>query len=333
MAEIGRSFCILLALSCGLGQGTPQEEAKPAQARKTAGDDNEAKDLAENDPLFLGRYHYSELARGAFQPKAITRVLTFEHLSQELGMGDSQLARIRKIVRQGTEVRRSVAQELLERVRAGAAEGIPADPAANKAALDAIDNTIQAETAFALSAKQRKRLSEIALQARGPFAIFTDEELSIQLGLTPDQIQRGAVILTELERAKSKIAAERSAIRYGTDSSTPTEPGKNQARVGGPGNPQAPGRSTGPFGLTKERFKHLVDTIRQERDADQAAIHALEKVLTRRQKQWYARMVGEPYDFAAMFRSASRKPDPKASEVTEKQGRPSTRVENNAKAR
>jgi hypothetical protein len=140
---------------------------------------------------------------------------------------------------------------------------------------------VDAAIASILTRSQLTRLRQIRLQAVGPFAV-TEQEIAVQLQMTPLQLQQVQTIMQQMEMKRS--AARRQQFggmrsRRGEDGQEATSKGESEgeAEGGGPG----PSGTNDPSQEIKEQ-----------------AIQEIAKVLMSGQRSNFNRMLGPKFDFA-----------------------------------
>jgi hypothetical protein len=132
-----------------------------------------------------------------------------------------------------------------------------------------------------LSKAQKKRLLEIALQTEGPLAVLWPE-IQAELRLAPGQ----QVVLAELETGiRSSLTAYRRSIRavyYRPDPEHPMPPGSpEEARDRVTAHAEQLDQARSGFLTSRERAEQQIA-----------------RILTRKQKERFNRMMGEPFEVA-----------------------------------
>jgi Spy/CpxP family protein refolding chaperone len=123
-----------------------------------------------------------------------------------------------------------------------------------------------------LDSRQRARLDQIALQGEGPSAL-TRPEVARVLRLGEEQVEQIRAVLDDLLGAHEQLreSLKGAAVGFGAD-----EPGREAAR--------------------KEQEKAQLRA--GSADLRGRAMRRINATLTRRQKEAFARLLGEPFDFA-----------------------------------
>jgi hypothetical protein len=237
--------------------------------------------------------------RGAITPVTLVQNPAVQ---KELGITPDQNKKIAQLNEQFNKTRRESAQAL--------AKGGGAINTGEVMAMIA-QLREQHETAIAklLEPKQRKRLSEIALQLEGPLAV-SRPEIAAKINMRPEQVE----LVQELIRAYSESAdrlfrdhdQRLQAIR---DRGVQTVEGRGggAAKADRPGGTAAPKNAGEPASVKAND----AEVARFRNDADSAlaaVIKQVGKVLSQRQKETFNRLLGEPFDLAAVRPSPNPSP-------------------------
>ena len=146
-----------------------------------------------------------------------------------------------------------------------------------------------------LDSRQRVRLNQLVLQSEGPSA-FTRPDVEKALRLNEMQINEINAVLGDVQDASQQLhESQKEASRRLRDQGAPIDPALEKTRKE----------------QEKEQLRSAATGLRK-RVMDQ-----INRLLTRSQKESYAKMLGEPFDFSRLKREPPRKdqaegPEPKA---------------------
>jgi hypothetical protein len=218
-------------------------------------------------------------------------LLEREPVQKELKLTDDQLARLKKTQAEVTQYELRQRQEhnaLLKGLRAqGDRQAYEAavQELSQKSRADLLSLTRESEGPLmkVLDRRQRTRLEQILLQSEGPMA-FTRPQVQERLNLSPDQIEAIGAIIEEGRAAIARAAEIPAGVL--------------------------------PAGqLTPEVRRTLVESkaARAEIDkgretvlkARRSTMQMIAKVLTRKQRERYEAMLGEPFDMQKLQRYPS----------------------------
>lgn len=150
--------------------------------------------------------------------------------------------------------------------------------------LAALDQEYETAVGRSLRPRQRARLAQLVLQKKGPWAV-AEPEVATRLNLNLRQQVRIQTILAQVQAAQGQ-----SWAAYSERSRAPHD--------------------GGPAGSDLTKVMAEVDTLRQDSDRlrDEIA-RQLGRVLTRKQKDTFNNLLGEPFDFTPSHPGGNRTPD------------------------
>lgn len=162
--------------------------------------------------------------------------------------------------------------------------GLPREPETERALVrehgQAQSTLLERSTSAGLDAldrRQRSRLEQIRLQADGPLALARPD-LQERLNIGPDQAELIESIVAEGRNEMRRVASLPLGLPTGY---TDLEPAKRKAAL-----------SSDEVKSALEKSRNLAGTV--HRDVE----HRITKVLTKRQRESFQKMKGEPFDFA-----------------------------------
>jgi hypothetical protein len=203
-------------------------------------------------------------------------------VQQELKLTEVQKA---KIIKTRDEFNRRQ-HESLPRLATGAAV---VDREAFLAQIGAVRAEYLAALTRILEPSQRTRLEQIALQVEGPLALAKPEVAS-RINVTPEQADQIQWIVAQMSASRDQLMQER-LTQY-----------ENNAGTGG-GAPGAGAKARSPkAGVSYEKeLETLLDRIDQNSTALQKnAIREISRVLSRRQKAAFNKLLGAPFDTSVL---------------------------------
>jgi hypothetical protein len=202
-------------------------------------------------------------------------LLEVGEVQKELKLTNRQIADIRTI-------NQKFDRERLESVRKASGADGKVNPDTLMAIITGLRRENEAALARVLEPGQRRRVSEIALQVEGPTALARPE-LASRLNLGPDQVEQIQAIVSEMSAWKAQLVDSPP----GGSGATPT---------GGPAESAAQ-RAADRRKAQDARVDRLTDALGGVED--RAAQQVL-RVLTRRQRAAYQKMLGEPFDLSRL---------------------------------
>jgi hypothetical protein len=181
----------------------------------------------------------------------------------------------------------------------GGGNGGPPDFTAMREQMEAMQKSGEAALAKVLTAKQRKRLTEIALQVRGPMAVA---DPAIADKLLMDEEQREAV--KEIADNKRQAQGEIWRTAFAGFGGRGGPGGRGQGGQPGQGGPGQGGQAgvrppVDPV-VQQQRMEAMQKIQEQTQSLDKDAIKALGRVLNKRQKTAFDKMMGEPFDLTKL---------------------------------
>jgi hypothetical protein len=140
-----------------------------------------------------------------------------------------------------------------------------------------------------LDSGQRARLEQIALQLEGPLAL-TRPEIAGRINLNPDQVEQIQGLVAQMSASRDQYM-DLQLTRFENNTGT-------GGRAPGPG---ARAGSQKPAVSNEQELDSLLERIDQNSTAMQKnAIRAIGRVLTRRQKAAFNKLLGEPFDTSTL---------------------------------
>jgi hypothetical protein len=161
-----------------------------------------------------------------------------------------------------------------------------------------------------LEPRQRTRLAQIALQLEGPLAV-AEPEVAVKINLHPVQMESIQAILAEYKATEERLwGSLDQRIRAASDQGRVRSRGHtrrgSQGQLPGAQDGRDPGASASP-----DEFAAVTAELNRESAAiHEEAIRQVGKVLTRRQKDKFNRLLGEPLDIAMLRRGGGQGPKP-----------------------
>jgi hypothetical protein len=220
-----------------------------------------------------------------------TRLLEQGPVIEELKVTSTQKTELAKAVEKGKLDVNRFAQE----VAAGLRDlGDQPDPQERLAFLtrvrserESLASKTDAAILRVLNRPQRTRLDEIHLQAEGPIA-FTRPELQERLNLGPDQVEEIMTIIAEGKVSMSRVSeiADDAMSR-----AVPVKPGEK---------PTIDQSQAAALKSAQEKARKESGLIRSSMNRE------ISRVLTKKQRSNYQRMLGEPFDLGKPTTASSR---------------------------
>lgn len=156
----------------------------------------------------------------------------------------------------------------------------PPDPEARQAmreAFTAMRQQSDQALGGVLTASQRSRLQEISLQQQGPMAVATDPAVQKALNLSPDQVIQLQMIMNESHQARRQSFQGRGEMF-------------RQLRASGLDREAIHAKMQSPEVKSQmEQMQKQAEALRQQ------TIQQISRVLTKKQKQAFNKMLGEPF--------------------------------------
>ncbi len=203
-------------------------------------------------------------------------------VQKELDLSEKQKAEIAKLGNEAKAAKKQLdtASKNQEKAKGEATPKGSPDPAREARDSALADLELGSETSLGklLNAKQRTRLSEIALQAEGPQA-FLKPELIQALGLNDDQVEQiGAVLGAVRERRDQAKAIQKRSSELGT------------------------------FALEKvSKDQQKVQSRAIALKIGKRAMTEVGKIISKAQKVKYVKLLGEPFDLSGLTDAEGRK--------------------------
>lgn len=198
-------------------------------------------------------------------------------VQEELGLSEEQREKLARL------------EQGIKRSQREAIEGIENPPAKLGEAMAPVVLTLRLEKWQALdqilTKAQKRRLLEVALQTEGPLAVLWPE-IQVELRLTPGQ---QAMLAEVEEQARSGLKTYRMSIQAAYNGPDPTNPMP-------PRNAEEAQERFEGMTADLDRF-HEAFLSHRERTAEPIA-----RILTRRQRERFNRMMGEPFDVSDLQR-------------------------------
>jgi hypothetical protein len=228
--------------------------------------------------------------RGAVTPVLL---IGLPAIQEELKLSEAQKKTIRDR-NAGFDERRREAADRLMKAQGGLDQG------ALMAMIADLRRESEEALARVLDKPQRERLAQVALQLEGPMAV-TRPEIAARLNLADAQLQQIQDLKEQYEALREQLyAAQAEAFKLRAD--TLRQAAAARPRAGRPGplgettTARAVPGSAGPGPKQEasegERLNRASDELRAK------FVRELNKVLTRRQKAVFNKMLGEPFDLA-----------------------------------
>jgi hypothetical protein len=196
-------------------------------------------------------------------------------VAEELALTDAQRERIADIGRDFDARRGAFAASLSQR-------GRPLDANQLVTRVNAVRAEQEAELARVLDARQRTRLAQIALQIEGPRAVLRPD-VAARLQLSDDQIADLQVVLDTMRATQDQLWEARLEQLNAPPMPQPTPKAKGAAPAPKDAPPVA--APPDPIALVHEEQLRVED----------AAVRQIGRILTRRQKATFDRLLGEPF--------------------------------------
>ena len=154
-----------------------------------------------------------------------------------------------------------------------------------------------------LEPRQRKRLEQIALQIEGPFAL-AKPEIAARVNLWPEQLEEIQGILGQMKDSQSQLWQDQlGRLRAADPGGVPKAAGKKEDKS-----------------QREQRETAQLDQMSKDSDTVRAGvIRQIGRVLTRRQRAAFEKMLGEPFDLTRLGPESTSVPGdlPPAGAITE----------------
>jgi hypothetical protein len=219
------------------------------------------------------------------RPYGKSWLLEFDQVQEELKVTPEQKGRMK-------EAKQEVSR-ITERMRVESKQALQFREEGNLEALNAFSQRRAAEQlrltmetdeplVKVLDHRQRTRLEQIQIQGEGPI-VFRRPEIQRRLNLSPDQIEAIAAILVQGNEAMQQAATVQVELPH-LGTTTPDQ------------------RKTMRESLFESKsFRPQLEKARKSvLGARQMTMRAIGKVLTRRQRENFEKMLGEPFDIARL---------------------------------
>jgi hypothetical protein len=275
----------LLAATTALAQAPANGRGEPDQPTARNGKSN------NNGPRQPGSPIVDRRVRGAITPILLIGIGAVQ---EELKLTDVQKKKIRELNDGFDKKRRESADRLIKAKGEGELD---------QGALMAMIEDLRRENEEALSRifdkRQRERVAQISLQLEGLMAV-TRPEIATKLNLDEYQLQQIQDLKEQYEANRGELHAaqeERFSLRANAFRPKPDGPRPSAARPR-PESEAAVGKA-GRASAGAEPKREESEGERMKRESDELGVRfarELNKVLTRRQKTVFNRMLGEPFD-------------------------------------
>jgi len=210
-------------------------------------------------------------------------LLEFRAIREELKLTDRQIAAIDRLATNKFSLQRSMLE-----AKGNAAVGEPKPNAV--AVLNDLRTRSAEEVAQILTPTQHKRLNQIALQAGGPLAFTSNDEIMGLMDLSDDQLLLIAEIKANLERIELEIGAERSKL---LSQRVAPEPDKKKAEP----NRQAKDAPWILFRVSEESWRKIEACESKLLASEVQTRRAVDKVLSVLQRRVLKAAYGSDFDF------------------------------------
>jgi hypothetical protein len=203
-------------------------------------------------------------------------LITWKAIQDELGLTEDQRDRIQFLHEEFTSKR-------LDLAKGQARREDRLSPSALMARIAAIRTEHEAALARALSPRQRTRLEQVALQIEGPLAV-SRPEIADRINLSPEQLELVQEVVAQMKTAQDRQWADRI-----DNAEAPSRvPSRTDAR--GAASKSADTARPDPIDLAHEEQISTQDT----------AVREVAKILTRRQRAAFNRLLGKPFDLTRL---------------------------------
>lgn len=222
------------------------------------------------------------LRLGTMLPTTPVTVLMSPAVQKELKLTDAQKNKVYQLSNESGQKQRDLGQAAQVKFLSGA----PVNPQELMAARDHLRGEIEQAIAGILDKKQRERMSQIVLQLEGPLAV-SRPEIADQLNLNPRQRQaiQGTMLQLQIAQRRLNMEARRQAVMLAQ-----LDPSQ--------------------FGQVREQMAKLREM----------AVQQISKVVDKKQKANFAKMLGEPFDLAKIdapdTATSTSQPDTKSAPET-----------------
>ena len=214
---------------------------------------------------------------GPGRNSAYRSLLSRPEVQNELKLTDQQKVRIDQVNAQLDQQ----GQQRFQAMRNITNNGGPPDPEALQAMREAVTAMRQkSDQAIGgvLTAAQRSRLQEISLQQQGPMAVATNLAVQKALNLSPDQVTRLQMIKDESDQVRRQSFQGRGEmVRQLRESGLDREAIRAKMR-----SPEVKSQM--------EQMRKQAEALRQQ------TLQRISRVLTKKQKQAFNKLLGEPFE-------------------------------------
>lgn len=277
-------------------------EAKVAGQEGDGATDSDAKMvLAERSLAKFQREFVLSVAKSG----SLFAIVRFKAIQKELGLTDKQVKDFaQRYERFGVSFDRAcneittLGKENEKRTAQGLPSTIESDLEEFHARLAAVKANGEQSVRSVLTDKQVARLEQIAIQARGPLAVVTDEEVMQWIGLRPDQQIRAARVLEAMDRRQKAIREEGRKLREAhAEEIERLQKEREKEKTNEPMNPNEPWKRSG---VPKEYWTKRTQLEYKSEGVEEEAAKAVWKILSGPQKASYRKLVGRPFDFSSL---------------------------------
>jgi hypothetical protein len=219
-------------------------------------------------------------------------------VQKELKLTEEQKARIARLDEQLNQQRRDEASRISQGARGVSSMGAVQEMIAARRTKD------EAELARLLEPGQRGRLQQIALQIEGPMAVARPE-VAEKLNMSPEQREVIAAKIAEYNAARqalwqSQLDRLEHAPRAVRPPKAPDKPAKTAA--------VSPEEKEKARAKDKDALAARLRSMSEESARlHEEAVRQIGKEMTRRQKDAFNRMLGEPFDLTSLLPGAPRR--------------------------
>lgn len=216
-------------------------------------------------------------------------LLSSPPVQEELNLTDSQKGRLAEVDRR--EIRRAGDLESAAKAENAGQPEIASEQV--KVGRFDIGKEVEAERLNILNRSQKARLEQIWIQAQGPMA-FLRAEVQSRLNMDPEQVQ----LINEI------IAGANGELKQLSDAAT-DEVVRSSRPVGKGKRRIDPEKAKAVLALTERAHKESLKI-------QQTATTSIMKLLSKRQRETYTKMCGEPFDRSRLASPATTEPKSKA---------------------
>lgn len=249
-----------------------------------------------------------------------------EAVQKEIKLTSEQKDKLKKAEEKQNDSRQKMFEDMRNQAQQGqqGQQGQPGgrggrggfDFTAIRDAMEKLAKESETELSKILTADQRKRLAEIALQVEGPIAILNRQDIAKRLNLQQQQITKMNQVKQQADQKQQEMRTQMMASMGFGGRGGPGGPGgggfgrggAQPGQAGAPNQPQQGGRGGAPNMTAEERQKRTdemrksFDEMREQstklRDQLDAAIL---KLLTKRQADAFKKMNGEKFDIDSIM--------------------------------